>query len=369
MGNREFVIDVGSSSIGACIADHPAKGKPSISSVRRIPIGTGSEESRAKIVERTLESLSMLLKEYAVLGRQKSVRVVLASPWYAARIRFVSSKSERPAKVNSSSISKTVREFKAKSENQPPDGVPLESIVTQVYINGYPSALEKTVMGTTLRVHLYESYADRSFIDAVTEKISSVFSGAKISFHSFPLLMFLVLRAIRDEENFTFVDAGGEVTDVAIVHRDSLRFLGSFPKGSLYLVRNAGEQGASISDTSSRLSLYVRDELSPAESLKFGQSFQSAVKPWAEDFQKTIEAAQTDTAVPQTTFIAADKEELRWFNKAMESVQGVFPARPILLAPDFFQQYIELGESAVYDAFLSVESLYFKPGSGKELAV
>ncbi len=355
---REFIIDIGSSSIGACFLERIPNEKPTLSYVKRVPIGTGSDATRANIVEFTAQALQSVTKGYEQLGRPQVVHVVLASPWYTSRVRFVTSKAERPVRVSKSSVSKAVDAQSAQeSANSVISGTPVESIVTQVYVNGYATRLHNTVNGTTLRLHVYESAADKQFLDGIRDAVHKVFPSVTVKFHTFPLAAFLVLRDIRDEENFTFIDAGGEVTDVAIVHRDSLRFIGSFPKGSNFFARSLS-QGSGVADTMSRMSLYARGELSADEEANFRKAFDEAVKPWGEEYQKTIGTAQSDTAIPLTTFIAADMEELRWFGKALESVSGAFPARPILMSPDFFQAHVTLGESGVYDAFLSVEALY-----------
>ncbi len=354
-----MIIDVGSSSVGACFLERQPGHKPVLSFVKRVPIGKGTEETRENIAQLAVGSLTTLLKDYEQQARPGAVRMVLASPWYASRIKFVTSKAEKPVKISRASIVNTVREYRTKegAAEAALSGTPMESMVTQVYVNGYPTALKHSVFGTTLRLHLYESAADAAFLERARAAVLKVFPSVKLTFHSFPLLAFIVLRDIRDEENFTFVDAGGEVTDVAVVHRDSLRFLGTFPKGSLFLVR-AVASGKSNADSASRLSLYARDELSPQEEAVFKKSFDDAIAPWVKDYVDTIAVAQTDTAIPQTTFIAADVEELRWFGRVIESVRGVFPARPILMSPDFFQAHIALGESASYDAFLSVGALF-----------
>ena len=328
-----------------------------------MPIGTGSVETRENIVALTMQGISELLKEYQTLGRPGIVRVVLASPWYTAKIRSISSKAPKPVKVNRASIGKSIQDLREKNTDAVgPGGRRIESVVTQVYVNGYPTTLERTVMGSTLRIHLYESDADSAFLDGVLTTVTKMYPGVKVSFHSFPLLTYAVLRDIRDEENFTFLDIGGEVTDVAVVHRNSLRYLASFPKGSLFLVRSAGD-GKNIADSASRLSLYAKGELSTEESSLFAKKFADALAPWNADYEKTIETAMVETAIPQTTFLATDKDELIWFMKALESVKGIFPIRSVPMTPDFFQGSIQLGESGMYDSFLSIGALYFESAS------
>jgi len=36
----------------------------------------------------------------------------------------------------------------------------------------------------------------------------------------------------------------------------------------------------------------------------------------------------------------------------------MFPTRPILVTPDFFQSAVSLGEEGMYDAFLSIGAIF-----------
>jgi len=359
-GKSDLIIDVGSGSIGACLLQ-PATGKPSLSFVKRISIGSGSQASRDNITGLAGEALKTLLPEFktASVG---NVRIVLASPWYSAKITTVATRAEKPVKVSNATMARAVAGYRAKQENggKPSAGrSPVESVVTQVSVNGYATALKKTVLGTSMRVMLYESEADTAFLKTLTDSVHGMFPHARVSFHSFPFLVFIILRDLRDEQSFVFIDAGGEVTDVAVVFRDSLSFLGSFPRGSASLVRDLSDPQKGLADAASRLSLFVREELSMEEQAAFGPIFTKAAKSWEDELEKMLESARAQVPVPQTTFVTADREELRWFGRVLSDSHGAFPVRTVLLTPDFFQGRITLGDEALYDAFMSLEALFF----------
>jgi len=64
--------------------------------------------------------------------------------------------------------------------------------------------------------------------------------------------------------------------------------------------------------------------------------------------------------------VTADREELRWFGRVLGDSETTFPVRAILLTPDFFQDSIALGDGALYDAFMSLEALFFHTIKSKE---
>ncbi|MEK9176815.1 MAG: cell division protein FtsA [Patescibacteria group bacterium] len=358
---RELIVDIGSASIGACLAETHRKGKPTLVKVIRVPVKPAAKEAPADLKSRVEETLKALFAEFHKAAKPKRIRIVLASPWYESHVHSIVSKSERPIHISHGTIARAVRSPREKTPATAGQGKEkLESVVTQIYVNGYQTTLARAVDGTTMQVELYESTADQSLTHAIREIARGVLPGAKLTFHSFPLVTFSVLRALRDEEAFTFIDIGGEVTDLAIVHADGLRFLASFPRGTRALTEDVGKPGeARETGAPTRLSLYARGELSVEEASALKPAFDKAAASWNAELHKAFDVAVSETPIPRATFITADQEELQWFQKVLESAQGEFPTRIIPVTPAFFQSAIELGEDATYDAFLSLEAIFF----------
>lgn len=362
---REIIIDVGSASVGAAVVSVSPKTKnPLLANVSRVAIGA-EEGKPANITERTLAALKTLFEKLHTT-KTSSVRIVLASPWYESRARTIASEAKSPVRISASRVAAAVKSYREKEGASFPAAgrVRLESTVTQAYVNGYQTALLAPVTGTTLRIELYESAADKAFVDALTGVVHSAFPHAYVSFHSFPLIAFVVLRATREEETFAFIDVGGEVTDVAIVHQDGLRFLGSFPRGARTFMSDVEKKSSGA--PGARLSLYARGELSNEEKTAFAPAFDAGASLWNADLQKVLDAAIAETPIPRSAFVLADPEELSWFGKVLEAGRETFPARIIPVTQNFFQTAVDLGEGGVYDAFLTMEALFFHT-SGREL--
>lgn len=356
-----MIIEVGSASIGVALVETNGKEKPVLSHGIRTPVESGDnlQASLASAVQATLKEMLLQLQKS---GSPKSVQVILAAPWYHARLKTLVSKIEKTAPLSTTTIASTVRAYHEKNEGNtafPAGTTPIESVVTQGYVNGYQTLLEKVVHGNTLKIELYESSADSALVSALTSVMEEVFHGAKISFHSFPLTAFVVLRSLRSEEGFIFIDIGGEVTDVAIVHKDGFRFLGSFPRGANTLLSDVGK-GKDRSEAASRLSLYARGELSSEAGASFAPAFQRSALAWNKEYEALLEKAVADVPIPRTAFVIADKEELQWFEKVI-ATEGtrIFPIYPIMLSANFFQSAITLGDGGAYDAFLSLGALFF----------
>jgi hypothetical protein len=330
--------------------------------VSRTPIAGSREGTRSDLSSAVKETLKQVVSGFQKSPPPKEVHIVLASPWYQTRLKTIVSKMDNPVLISRSTVSAAVKSYHEQKEEgsaTPSGSTQIESTVTQAYVNGYQTLIEKPLHGNVLKLELYESHAETDFLQGLTDVVHEVFHHAKVSFHSFPLVTFVVLRSLRSEEGFTFIDIGGSVTDIAIVHKDGLRFLGSFPRGTNTLLSDIA-LGKELSETASRLSLYIRGELSAEEGAPLASAFQKSAAEWNQEYQKLLEQAVLDVPIPRTTFIIADREELKWFESVItREGGGTFPVYPVSLNPDFFQSVISLGDGGLYDVFLSLEALFF----------
>lgn len=358
MHELQCILDIGSASIGVTLMREDKSGTPVVSKTARVDFSTGTEEAKEGIQTQALSAVQKALDSVKAVPQIKSVRAVLAAPWYDAKITTINTRSEKTVRVNEGTVARAVREYLAKKGSLKSGPSVIESLVSQVYVNGYPTDLHAAVTGTSMRVNHYASEADAGFQKAVTDAVKKTLPKASISFHSFSFVAFAVLRALREENNFVILDVGGEITDAVIAHHDGLRFAGTFPIGAMSIARAIAGKG-SIADAKSRLALYAKGELSIEENAAFEKEFSAAIKPWQDAYQSLLETAVNDVAVPQTTFLFAERDELPWLSSAIGGTHGAFSTRVNLIGPDFFSSNISLGEEGLYDSFLSAEAVYF----------
>lgn len=354
----ELILDIGSASVGACVATFTKGEKIAMELVERVAIQNDSGDAVGGIQTLTLQALKKTLDAVMPTTHLDRVRVVFAAPWYASEIKVVLSESKKPLKITQATVSHALKtERLENSRNRRTGRHPLESVVSQIYVNGYLTTLDSAVQGTELKVHLYESEADSAFVQGVTELIKSPFPRTPIDFQTFPFVAFSMIRATRDEENFTILDIGGEITDCVIGDRGALSFMSSFPKGTRSFVREIAGTG-SITDALSRLTLFTRGELSPEQTEVFSKVFRDASASWIKGYERVIELARGSTPIPRTIFLMADKEALPWFEKVFSLQVGNSLVNTVLVAPNFFEKHITLEKGATHDPFLSIEALF-----------
>lgn len=350
-----LIIDIGSASVGASVV-HVSKEIPTIEHVLRIPIGVGSQETRASLEKQMLKALDELLKAYE--GAYTDVRVVVASPWEEAHIRTLKSKSEKSASVSMRNIEHLVEMYK--DEKPPMSGnVDVEAVAVQIRVNNYPTALEKPVAGTDVAINLYESEMSAALHKALIESVETHIHAEKIAFYTFPLIASAAIRAITDETSFTFVDIGGEVTELGVMHGDALYYLASIPSGFWSLLRDIG--GERVGDARSRLALWTKNDLEPKEASSVQEKFTKSFAPWLLELEDTLKEAGAIVPIPRTLFLMSDPEPAQWIRKGIEN-GGTMNLAPTVIAPPAVQRFADIGEGGVFDVFLCLEAIFFHIG-------
>lgn len=352
-----LVIDVGSASVGAAVASVSHKHKTLLlEKVTRVPIGAGSKETRDQLQKQTTAALTEILKQYT--ENYSEVHVVLAAPWHDARIRTIHSKTEKPAPVSEKSVERMVEQYK--NEAPPASGnVDVEAVAVQVQVNSYTTSLAQPVTGTHTRVNLYESEMSAALQKEFADTVGTHTHDAPIAFHTFPLVSGAALRAAMLETSFVFIDIGGEVTELGVMHSDGIHFLGSIPIGYWTLVRTMGAE--KVGDTRSRLTLLTKDELSPQETSAVAETFKQAFTPWITEFEDMLKEASALVPVPRSVFIMSDTEPAGWFKKGLADY-GTMSLAPTLVTNATVQRFVEIGDGGTFDPFLALEALFFHMG-------
>lgn len=353
-GHQTLLVDIGSASVGGALLTEHKTGVPELSHVKRVPIGTGSEEGKATLPEAMKTALATLLKEYAPLMKRGTVRVVLAAPWHHAKIRTIQSSTEKPIQVSLHTIERLVEKYK--NEAPPEAGrADLEAVAVQVRVNGYPTSVTRAVEGMSVKVNLYESELDTAVKTAIGETIARELPGVSASYHSFPMIAGTALRVASVENNFTFADVGGEITDLGIVHADGIHFLASFPVGWQTIARDMpGGAGEALT----RLALYARGELSPEEQATTEAAFAKSFKPWMTACEDALKEASEQVPIPRTLFLMSDSEPLAWIEKGITNL-GTMHLAPTPIDTPLIQRLVAVGDEGVYDVFLALSALFF----------
>lgn len=352
-----IIIDIGTASVGAALMSRGALGTPVLSRVHRTPIGTGSETSRQALLQTAENALKTLLQEYATTV-VKDVRVVVAAPWHEAHIRTLTAKTDHLAAISEKTLTRAVTRYQ--SEKPPQSGnVDVEAVAIHVLVNGYGTSLSRAVNGTRIDINLYESEMSRDIQKRFWSRIESVFPNAEISFHTFPLISLVALRALIADTSFMIVDIAGEMTELSVLFNDTLRHIASFPIGYQTIARAMSPDPETIGDTMSRLTLWSRGELAEDEQSKVSSAFAKAFSKWHEAFDEVLRSVSEHSPIPHALYLLGDKEPLGWFKRGL-SENNTFGTEAVPVEPSMFQTSLQIAEGGSYDIFLSLAALFFR---------
>jgi len=353
---KTLLIDIGTATVSGAVMTEGKGGAPRLHSVMRTPLVSGSETARAALSGRLEPALAELLGKFSK-ETPKRVRVVLASPWYEAAIRTITSRSEKEVSISDRSVLKAVEQYK--NEKPPRSGnVDIEALAVQVQVNGYHSHLVKSVTGKDIAINFYESETDSETEKHLRRAIEKIFPHAHISYHTFPLVASVALRSLLNETSFAFVDVAGEMTEIAIIYEDGIHHLSSIPIGYYTIARAFGSKKSAVADSLSKLALYGREELSSVETGKAAEGFEKAFVPWREAFEKALRAASETVPIPQKLFLVTDREQMLWLKKGIVA-KNPFSLSVVEVNAPLIQNAVELGEAASYDPFLALSALFF----------
>lgn len=347
--------------MGACVHEHQDGGeKPVISMVLRRPLGTGETRDPKQLIPLLKEVLAELIPRYAkAYPKLSDVSVVTASPWFAASLRTLSSKSEKPVKVSPASIKRIVSEHR-KTEHEEAGKKTLEALPVTVVVNGYRTLVKRPVQGTTLAVTLYESIADNLLVETVESAVHASYGKAHLTWHTTPLAYAETLLRISDEDHAAVVDVGAEVTDVFILSHQTVAYVSSIPIGARTIARAVSSAGTGIADSMSRLVMFARGELNAQEMEAMAAALSAGAKEWQQQFFALLSEAGNSVPVPHRVFVVGERDELAWFSQVVNGadMKGQRPL-PKLVTSDFFSGLVGYGEGGVFDASLALDALFF----------
>ena len=358
-GDQLLVLDIDSSSLGGCVLTLGEQ--PTISHTKRVPIGTGATRDPKALLPLLKEALTQLVPTYAKLyPKLDRVAFVLASPWFAATVKTLTTKAEKPVRVSQGSIRDMVTDFREKNPIGSGHAL-LEALPITVEVNGYRTRVLKPVHGTSLSVTFYESYTDQALVDLLRDTVHTSLARADVLFHTTPIVYAETLLRITDEDHATVVDIGGEVTDITILSHQRIAYVGSIPVGARSIARGmGGTKDGALSDTLSRLAMFARAELSDKEMQAVSASFSKAGAEWQKSFLAVIDEAGNTVPLSHRVFVIGERDELEWLGQIVSGAEsrGQRPV-PTIVRHDFFAGLAQFGDEGVFDSSLVLDAVFF----------
>ncbi len=371
-----LVFNIGSSSVDGALFEAQSSGVPKIILSVREPIRTEERVEISHFLLSAIKSLEIVVHKIfqAGMGAPSQVFCVLSSPWYVFQTRIISFKKNTPfifnEKLADQLIKKEIKLFeeehvlKYSRSDSRVRVIELKNIKT--LLNGYEISESLDQKAKELEMHIFISTSGESVLKKIEDTISKHFHLKRIKFSSFVLSFFTVARDLYPkQENFLLVDIGGEMTDISMVKKNTLRESISFPLGRNFLARGvATELSCTIDEANSLISLFKDGHAEVSVAKKLTLILNKLRNEWLKRFQSSLANLSKDLSIPSTIYIATDKDLVDLFSETIKTEQfsqytlTESKFEVVFLNAKLLHNIALFDESALKEPFIVFDSIY-----------
>ncbi|MFQ5661905.1 MAG: hypothetical protein ACE5F2_01485, partial [Candidatus Paceibacteria bacterium] len=305
------------------------------------------------------------------------VLCIFSSPWYKSQADLITFEKENEFDVKEKEIKEAVanvnEEFRKSSmpESNSDDEMPqktklIEKNIVQMRLNGYLTNNPYNKKTKSVELSLFLSKISGEVYKNIKGMLSETFHTDDISFHSFALVSFSVIRDIFNvEKNFILMDIRGEVTDISLVRNETLYSTASFPLGRNFLTRKVSEALNTVpEEANSLIRVFLEGKGESNESIKIKTILNDAQKSWLSSFRKVLADLSEGLSLPSTVFLTVDEDIGKWFEDAIKNEEFggyTLAGRPFMVVAlnekQLLKYCVTVGESRC-DPFLALEVLF-----------
>lgn len=371
-----LVFNIGSSSVGGALFETQSSGIPKIIFSVREPIQLEEKIDVDHFLLLTIKSLEIVSdKIYKKgLGRPEQVFCVLSSAWYASETRIINFKKNTPfvftEKLADDLIKKEIKIFeeehllKYNTVDNRVRTIELKNIKTM--LNGYETSKPLNQKIKELEMTIFVSISGEQILKKIEDTIGKYFHIKQIKFSSFVLSFFTVVRDMFvKQENFLLLDIGGEVTDISMIKKNTLRNSISFPLGRNFLIRGVAlELGCTLDEAYSFISLFKDGHAEESIAKKLALILNKLRAEWLKEFQDSLANLSNDISIPSTIYIAIDKDLVDFFTETIKTEQfsqytlTESKFEVIFLSTELLHGTAVFKEDVIREQFLIIDSIY-----------
>ena len=370
-----LVFNIGSSSVDGALFEAQSSGIPKIIfSVKELI----KIEEKVDIDNFSLsmtKSLEVIVSKIykAGLGAPSQIFCVLSSPWCISQTRIINLKKNTPfvftEKLADELIQKEIKLFEEEhtleygNSNNKVRMIELKN--TKILLNGYEASLFLNKKTKELEMNIFISIGGEQVLKKIEDTIGKYFHN-KIKFSSFLLSFFTIVRDMYlKQENFLLLEIGGEVTDISMVKKNTLRESASFPLGCNFLIRGiASGLGCSLSEADSFISLLKNGHAEESVAKKLTLILNKLRTGWLKEFQDSLANLSNDISIPSTIYIVVDKDLVDFFSETIKTEQfsqytlTESKFKIIFLNAELLNGIVIFKENVFREPFLIIDSIY-----------
>ncbi len=376
-----IVFHIGSSSVGAGLVRLKKGETPHVIYSLRELIPYREEVEAEKFLSEMIEALKRVNTRIAKDGlshlkftefgslKIKHVYYVFASPWSVTQTKVASIRKPEPFVLTKEMVDAVIDEQERIFEKETLGKEELvdklqaiEKRVIQVKLNGYEVADPYGHEATIADISLFVSIIPKAVVSKVFDVSMVTYHPKDTSIFSFPLASFSTLRDVfHAEDDFIFLDIGGELTDVSIIKGGLILETASFPLGKNFLVRKLAKSlGKSSEEAASLVKLYHEGGADTSLEEKLKPVMSQASEEWLAALGSILSKISLRAALPTTMFAVINNDFVNFFMKALRSEKISqfnmidLPLSVTLVNHDKLKSAVSFGKHADKDPFIAI---------------
>ncbi|MEK7575570.1 MAG: hypothetical protein AAB491_00575 [Patescibacteria group bacterium] len=367
------VFDINSASIGAAIIKHVPGEKPEIIAIDRVNINFLMDVDFKAFSRCTIDSFRRTLKNIIKKFPKKidSIMCVFSSPWYISQTRIIKIKKDKDVIVNKIFIDKTLENekiiFKDKWDRKEEADFVEQEIMT-VNLNGYHIKNFINKKAKDVEIFSYMSLAYKDIKENIKKEIFQNFHIDEVSFHTFPCVMFNILKnMINIEEGLLMLDISGEFTDLSLIRNNILEETVSFPRGKNFLLREIAISFKTfMKEAFSIFEKYISGHANENVKKKISIITENARNEWSRFFTNSLEKISESELLPRNLFILGEGFVTKEFikctgdNSCSSFITLGKPFKINYLSVDSLRHMFNLTKDTMHtkDKFILIESIF-----------
>lgn len=324
-GKNVAIFDIGSSSVGGAYVYIPNNNEEKVPVVIESLRLEMKEVKDNNIFDLEKEATTTLKKTAEALfqrkiGKLDEVVCVITTPWSHSETKRISVSNHVKINVTKKMLNDLINKeieiiTKNLRERENNNKEVVESLITEISIDDRVTDNPIGKSCKFLDLSFSYSYVNESFIKKSKKALSDVFTSAQISFSSFSLLTYLMIRDnYFGQESHLILDISGETTDLSVINNGIFGEKYSFPFGKKTILRSlALNLKIEYRDACELFKLYYQNNLSLSHREKLKKYFESTEKLWSEELKRCLYNIPSFKYLPRDIFLTIDTDIRNWF--------------------------------------------------------
>jgi hypothetical protein len=323
-----FIIESG--VVSGMLTKKTLAGKPEIVYYCSFPLPFQETLDAARLDLAVTSSLDKAAEELAHKGlaqigkiNLQSAVIVISAPWYTSENKCITTSNKQPFKVKDVLIDQMIVSEVATFEKERGLGDAfsvIEKRITEVKLNGYPTAVFKDKKALELEFCLYISIVDSKFKQKMDETVHKYFGKGLPSWHTMPLALFgALLSSTPESKDFMIVEVGGEITEIMVIKNKVLVDTISFPYGVNSFLRKTTETlHEATAINASLYKQYGENTLTGELKDKVDQSLVMLKNEWGGELGKALHKVSGGLLLPKSIYLKCGSDFKMAFRKCLE---------------------------------------------------